>query len=91
MMHNTVTSKFNVSTHSLTISIDISVMPNYGVTSQGTVENTTWASCARALAILLDGLENSVPDLTQAIEKSISGMEDSEDGDTDDDGTSDAD
>ena len=85
---NSVKSTFDIVTHSLTISLNIEVHPNFGINQDGTVQRAKWGACAQALAMFLDGLEEAQPEMVSVIESEISGLgkeeDEQEDGDADD-------
>ena len=59
--------------------------PKHGVDKDGTFQRASWASCAQALAIFLDGLEASQPEMCAVIEAEVSGLGKDDDVNTDDD------
>lgn len=82
---NNIKAEYNLDTYSVQIKMHIEVAPNLGVDANGTYQRTSWAGCAQALAIFLDGIEASKDTVIEVIEGELTGNGNTNNGDDSED------
>ena len=67
---NNLKAEYNLEAASLTLKVEVEVIPKVGIDLNGTYQKASWGNAAQALAIFLDGLEASQEELIDAINAS---------------------